>query len=235
MPGTMPYVNFNALSRKETLNYDEPKMVNTIKKGEEVTIKMKNGNVLTGTFEGFWGDDINDGVFVKLNGSIKTINSKDYVEIIGDLQPQINEVLRLAGVKNLSESVYFNDIAYNDWSEEYERLTIILNPSISWLRNKLNDPDSYGFRFLHNVRDNKLYVWDCHQSWMHQQVFDMVNMDWADDGENVVGIFEPKGVSVWEELASDGKAESSKKLAEKLDGKLFKELYPNGYYLKTCC
>ena len=99
MPGTMPYVNFDALSRKETLKYDEPKMVNTIKKGEEVTIKMKNGNVLTGTFEGFWDDNNNDGVFVKLNGSIKTINSKDYVEIIGDLQPQINEVLRLAGVK----------------------------------------------------------------------------------------------------------------------------------------
>lgn len=114
MPGTMPYVNFNALSRIETPKDDELKMVNTIKKGEEVTIKMKNGNVLTGTFEGFWDDDNDDGVFIKLNGSIKTINSKDYVEIIGDLQPQINEVLKRAGVQ-IDESIILDPEENEKW------------------------------------------------------------------------------------------------------------------------
>ena len=71
---------------------------------------------------------------------------------------------------------------------------------------------------------------------MHQQVFDMVDMDWGKPGTNVVGIFEPNGViAVWEELAEDGEANSSIRLAKKLDSKLFKELYPDGYKITTCC
>lgn len=135
----------------------------------------------------------------------------------------------------LDESVYFDDLAYNDYLDKYEQLTVILNPSIDWLRNKLNDPDCYGFRFLHNTLKNKLYIWSCETSWMHGQVFDMVDMDWAQDGYNVVGILEPDGVAVWEELSPDGEADSSIALAKKLDGKFFKELYPNGYYVVTCC
>ena len=135
----------------------------------------------------------------------------------------------------LTESIAFNDLAYNDWSENYEQLTVILNPSVEWLRNRLNSDDCYGFRFLHNTEKNKLYVWDCNQSWMHQQVFDIVDMDWGKPNTNVIGIFEPDGVAVWEELAEDGEAKSSIALAKKLDSKLFNELYPNGYYVITCC
>ena len=43
------------------------------------------------------------------------------------------------------------------------------------------------------------------------------------------------GVAVWEELAEDGEASSSIRLAKKLDGELFKQLYPNGYQITTCC
>ena len=137
--------------------------------------------------------------------------------------------------KQLTESILYDDLAYNDWNEKYEQLTVIANPSIDWLRNQLNRDDCYGFRFLHNTERNKLYVWDCKQPWMHQQVFDMVDMDWGKPGTNVIGIFEPDCVAVWEELADDGEASSSIKLAKKLDGKLFKQLYPNGYQITTCC
>lgn len=133
----------------------------------------------------------------------------------------------------LIESVIFDDLAYNGWN--YEQLTVILNPSIEWLRNQLNSDKCWGFRFLHNTEKNKLYVWDCRQPWMHQQVFDIVDMDWGKSGTNVIGIFEPNSVAVWEELADDGEAESSIALAKKLDEKFFKELYPNGYQITTCC
>lgn len=137
--------------------------------------------------------------------------------------------------KQLTESILYDDLAYNDWNEKYEQLTVIANPSIDWLRNQLNRDDCYGFRFLHNTERNKLYVWDCKQPWMHQQVFDMVDMDWGKPGTNVIGIFEPEGVAVWEELAEDGEASSSIKLAKKLDGEFFKQLYPDGYQITTCC
>lgn len=137
--------------------------------------------------------------------------------------------------KQLTESILYDDLAYNDWNEKYEQLTVIANPSIDWLRNQLNSDDCYGFRFLHNTERNKLYVWDCKQPWMHQQVFDMVDMDWGKPGTNVIGIFEPDCVAVWEALADDGEASSSIKLAKKLDGELFKQLYPNGYQMTTCC
>lgn len=137
--------------------------------------------------------------------------------------------------KQLTESILYDDLAYNDWNEKYEQLTVIANPSIDWLRNQLNRDDCYGFRFLHNTERNKLYAWDCKQPWMHQQVFDMVDMDWGKPGTNVIGIFEPEGVAVWEELAEDGEASSSIRLAKKLDGEFFKQLYPNGYQITTCC
>ena len=134
----------------------------------------------------------------------------------------------------LNESVYFNDEVFNDWNDTYEQLKVLLNPSIEWLRNELNKPDCWGFRFLHNTEDNLLYVWDCHQSFMHQQVFDIIDPKWGKSGTNVIGIFEPEGVSVWEEMADDGVASHSIKLAKKLDGKLFKELYPDGYEIGLC-
>ena len=40
--------------------------------------------------------------------------------------------------------------------------------------------------------------------------------------------------NIWEEMADDGEAESSIALAKKLDGKLFKELYPDGYKIGLC-
>lgn len=159
-----------------------------------------------------------------------------YEELLNWIRENKRETkfVKINEVKNLNESIYFNDEVYNDWNDSYEQLTVILNPSIEWLRNQLNKPHCWGFRFLHNTEDNLLYVWDCHQSFMHQQVFDIINPKWGKPGTNVIGIFEPEGVRIWEEMADDGEAESSIALAKKLDGKLFKELYPDGYKIGLC-
>jgi len=165
--------------------------------------------------------------------SVHNVPEETLEKMKSKFQPYKDEEMNES--KQLTESILYDDLAYNDWNEKYEQLTVIANPSIEWLRNQLNSDDCWGFRFLHNTERNKLYVWDCKQPWMHQQVFDMVDMDWGKPGTNVVGIFEPDCVAVWEELAEDGEAESSIRLAKKLDGKLFKELYPDGYEMTTCC
>lgn len=151
-----------------------------------------------------------------------------------DAMESINNILKNAGVKQLNESIFFNDEVFNDWNDSYEQLTVILNPSIEWLRNQLNKPHCYGFRFLHNTQDNLLYVWDCKYSFTHEQVFEIVDMKWGKSGTNVVGIFDPKSVLVWEALSPDGYEDASIELAKKLDGKLFDELYPDGYEIGIC-
>ena len=151
-----------------------------------------------------------------------------------DAMESINNILKNAGVKQLNESIFFNDEVFNDWNDSYEQLTVILNPSIEWLRNQLNKSHCYGFRFLHNTQDNLLYVWDCKYSFTHEQVFEIVDMKWGKSGTNVVGIFDPKSVLVWEALSPDGYEDASIELAKKLDGKLFDELYPDGYEIGIC-
>lgn len=150
------------------------------------------------------------------------------------MESTINNILKNAGVKPLNEAIFFNDEVYNDWNDQYEQLKVLLNPSIDWLRNELNKPHCWGFRFLHNTQDNLLYVWSCEHSFTHEQVFEMVDMKWGKDGTNVVGVFDPKSVLVWEALSPDGYEEESIKLAKKLDGKLFDELYPDGYKIGIC-
>ena len=135
--------------------------------------------------------------------------------------------------KQLNESIMFNDEVYDDFQEEYRQLTVWVNPSIDWIRSKLDEAG--GFRFLHSIDKNKLYVFTVKSGFMHQQVFDMLDFDWSKDGRNVVGVFNPdNSISIWEALADDGEASSSLKLAEKLDGDLFKQIYPNGYRLNIC-
>lgn len=135
--------------------------------------------------------------------------------------------------KQLNESIIFNDEVYDDFQEEYRKLTVWVNPSIDWIRNKLEEAG--GFRFLHSIDKNKLYVFTVESGFMHQQVFDMLDFDWSKDGRNVVGVFNPdNSISIWEALADDGEASSSLKLAEELDGDLFKQIYPNGYELTIC-
>lgn len=150
------------------------------------------------------------------------------------MESTINNILKNAGVKPLNEAIYFNDEVFNDWNDQYEQLKVLLNPSIDWLRNELNKPHCYGFRFLHNTQDNLLYVWDCKHSFTHEQVFNIVDMKWGKGGTNVVGIFDPGSILVWEALSPDGYEEESIKLALKLDKKLFDELYPNGYKMGIC-
>lgn len=159
-----------------------------------------------------------------------------YEEILDWIRENKREkkFVKINEVKNLNEAIFFNDEVFNDWNDSYEQLTVILNPSIEWLRNQLNKPHCYGFRFLHNTQDNLLYVWDCKHSFTHMQVFDIVDMKWGKDGTNVVGIFDPKSVLIWEALSPDGYEEESIKLAKKLDGKLFDELYPDGYEIGIC-
>ena len=150
------------------------------------------------------------------------------------MENTINNILKNAGVKPLNEAIFFNDEVYNDWNDQYEQLKVLLNPSIDWLRNELNKPHCWGFRFLHNTQDNLLYVWSCEHSFTHEQVFEMVDMKWGKGGTNVVGVFDPKTVLVWEALSPDGYEDASIELAKKLDGKLFDELYPDGYRIGIC-
>ena len=135
--------------------------------------------------------------------------------------------------KQLTESIMFNDEVYDDFQEEYRQLTVWVNPSVDWIRSKLDEAG--GFRFLHSLDKNKLYVFTVKSGFMHQQVFDMLDFDWSKNGRNVVGVFNPdNSISIWEALADDGEASSSLKLAEELDNDLFKQIYPNGYELTIC-
>lgn len=211
-------VNMNEEGGKEELiekGFDSIKYKNLIGVFSSSQIKLIDTEVLPPSLDYYYPKDTKYGD--------EDINDYYYDE------EEMNES------KQLTESVIFDDLAYNDWEEKYEQLTVIKNPSINWLRNQLDNDEYYGFRFLHNTEKNILYVWSCKSSWMHQQVFDIVDMNWAKDGHNVVGILEPDGVAVWESLSPDGEAESSIAMAKKLDGKFFKELYPKGYYVITCC
>jgi len=146
---------------------------------------------------------------------------------------KISNESKLIKGKQLNESIMFNDEVYDDFQEEYRKLTVWVNPSIDWIRNKLEEAG--GFRFLHSIDKNKLYVFTVESGFMHQQVFDMLDFDWSKDGRNVVGVFNPdNSISIWEALADDGEASSSLKLAEELDDDLFKKIYPNGYELTIC-
>ena len=99
---TMPYVNFAELSKERDNNHVEDNLPSTLyKNGDKITIKLKDGRVLSGTFNGYWGEDSDDGIFI----DDYAISESDIADIIrNDIDNQINEVLRLAGVQ-LDESV----------------------------------------------------------------------------------------------------------------------------------
>ena len=55
---TMPYVNFAELSKERDNNHVEDKLPSTLyKNGDKITIKLKDGKELSGTFNGYWGED----------------------------------------------------------------------------------------------------------------------------------------------------------------------------------
>ena len=94
---TMPYVNFAALSKERDNNHVEDNLPSTLyKNGDKITIKLKDGKVLSGTFNGYWGEDNDDGLFI----DDYAISDSEIADIIrNDIDNQINEVLRLAGVQ----------------------------------------------------------------------------------------------------------------------------------------
>ena len=175
--------------------------------------------------------DFNVDVFQSETPNEEMDESKFFNESDFNLDEVLNKFLNED--KPLTESIMFNDEVYDDFQEEYRQLTVWVNPSVDWIRSKLDEAG--GFRFLHSLDKNKLYVFTVESGFMHQQVFDMLDFDWSKNGRNVVGVFNPdNSISSWEALADDGEASSSLKLAEELDGDLFKKIYPNGYELTIC-
>lgn len=118
---TMPYVNFAALSKERTDNHVEDNLPSILcKNGDKITIKLKDGKVLSGTFNGYWGEDNDGGLFI----DDYAISDSEIVDIIrNDIDNQINEVLRLAGVQlnEREDLTSFNRIAgfWNYVKEEF--------------------------------------------------------------------------------------------------------------------
>lgn len=110
---TMPYVNFAALSKERVDNHVEDNLPSTLyKNGDKITIKLKDGKVLSGTFNGYWGEDSDGGLFI----DDYAISESEIVDIIkNDIDNQISEVLGLAGVQ-LDETIILDPKENEKWS-----------------------------------------------------------------------------------------------------------------------
>ena len=109
---TMPYVNFAELSKERDDNHVEDNLPSTLyKNGDKITIKLKDGKVLSGTFNGYWGEDNDDGLFI----DDYAISDSMIADIIrNDVDNQINEVLGLAGVQ-LDETIILDPEENKKW------------------------------------------------------------------------------------------------------------------------
>ena len=130
-----------------------------------------------------------------------------------------------------NETLVYNDLVHGSSGNKFEKLRIYKNPSEEWLKRKITEKKSQGLCFLHNVSENELYVWDSKINLTFKEVFMNYRFNW--DSETVlVGVLEPTGVSV-SETYSETVDEDVATVAKKVDGKLFRTLYGNGYYVTT--
>lgn len=126
----------------------------------------------------------------------------------------------------ITESIHFNDMAYNNAFNKFEDLTVWKNPSIDWLQNELENID---LRFIYNPDANMLYVWNG-SKWMHSEVMDNVDMKMSSN-VNIIGVLSPSVVEIWAEISPTDNANEAKSLTRKYMGKLLKDIYPDGYQL----
>lgn len=126
----------------------------------------------------------------------------------------------------ITESIHFNDMAYNEAFNKFEDLTVWKNPSIDWIKNQLKNID---LRFIYNPDADILYVWDGGK-WMHSEVMDTVDMKMSTN-VNIIGVFSPGAVEIWAEISPVDDVDEAKMLTRKHMGKLLKQIYPFGYQL----
>lgn len=126
----------------------------------------------------------------------------------------------------ITESIHFNDMAYNNAFNKFEELTVWKNPSIDWLQDELENID---LRFIYNPDANMLYVWNG-SKWMHSEVMDNVDMKMSSN-VNIIGVLSPSVVEIWAEISPNDNANEAKSLTRKYMGKLLKDIYPDGYQL----
>lgn len=199
---TMPYVNFAELSKKRINNHVEDNLPSKLyKNGDKITVKLKDGKVLSGTFNGYWGEDNDDGLFI----DDYAISETEIVDIIrNDIDNQINEVLRLAGVQldEREDLTGFNRIAgfWNYVKKEFyyfPRTTKELEPDDDEIDNyvhghpsKQDLNDSKVVRFgIENLPgegvvcyiegDTKRHAYDCYYAIIdkHQEECDIIKYE----------------------------------------------------------
>lgn len=199
---TMPYVNFAELSKERDDNHVENNLPSTLcKNGDKITIKLKDGNILSGTFNGYWGEDNDDGLFI----DDYAISDSEIVDIIrNDIDNQINEVLRLAGVQlNERENLTgFNRIAgfWNYAKEEFyffPRTTEELDPNDDEIVQYIHNNPSKDYFTEHKVvrfgienipgegvvcyieGDTKSHAYDCYYTIIdeYQEEYDIIKYE----------------------------------------------------------
>lgn len=129
--------------------------------------------------------------------------------------------------KKFQESVQYDDLTFNLASNKFEQLTVIKNPSINWIKNKIQQSD---LRFVYNPNISTLYIWNGSR-WMHSEVMDNANLKLSDN--DIIGILSPNLVEVWLEISPNEDEEEAKELTKKYFGHILKDIFPNGYRIVT--
>mgnify|MGYP000104956242 CR=1 FL=1 len=128
-------------------------------------------------------------------------------------------------LKNITESIYYKDLAFNNAFNKFEELIVLKNPSIEWIKNELKKLD---LRFIYNPKNDILYVWNG-SKWMHSEVIDAVDMNLS--SPYIIGVFSPGLIEVWTEISPNDDEDEAIMISKKYAGKLFKSIYPSGYQI----
>ena len=96
MVGTMPYINYSALTNANNYPKEDVKHIThyTPKYNDNIIVKLKNNETINGKFGGYWEEDNEDGIFV----NNQPISDSEIISIEQDVDMTINEVLKIAGV-----------------------------------------------------------------------------------------------------------------------------------------
>lgn len=129
-------------------------------------------------------------------------------------------------LKNITESIYYKDLAFNNAFNKFEELIVLKNPSVEWIKNELTKND---LRFIYNPDINTLYIWNG-SKWMHSEVMDNVDLKLSSN-INIIGVFSPNLIEVWSEISPNDDKDEAIMLSKKYAGKLFKSIYPFGYQI----